>query len=67
MAEREFERLNWEYTNSCFETWCGLKTKYGEEIGIKKEALVIFNKLVEKYTEKKQKIEAPIANAFKKK
>lgn len=65
--KREFERLKWEYTDSCFETWCGLKTKYGEEIGSKKEARTGFNKLVEKYTGKKLKVKAAIAKAFKKK
>jgi len=63
----EFERLNWEYTDSCFETWTGLKTKYGKEIGSKTMERISFNKLVEKYTGKKLNVEAPIAQAFKKK
>ena len=65
--KREFERLKWEYSDSCFDTWCALKTKYGEEIGCKKDARKSFNKQVEKFTGKKMKVEAPIAKAFKNK
>ena len=65
--KREFERLNWEYTDYCFEKWCRIKEKYGEDIDNKKKARDDFNLLVEKHTGKKLNVEAPITKAFKKK